>query len=760
MSEIKDISIIFLTYNGLSDHFEETLKSVLKQKTSYSYEIIVIDSGSTDGTVNFVKKYPRIKLIQISNSNFSHGGTRQLGAKKSSGKYLVYLSQDATPANNFWLEELVKKLAKDDDIVVVSSRIIPRPEVPTLRKYNVLSDWCASQNDFKLKIENPENFEKISPENIRYYTKIHDVSSAYKRFFLEKFGFDKIPFGEDTLIAKKALRNGFAIGFTSKSIVLHSHEYKIGDAFKRNLTDAQFNLHYLNRRTNDSLAKLFIGAYRTIKRDYYLLLRDASIPFFKKMGNIFFSPIIHFAEQAGQYVGMKEYRKNRKKFDSIKNIASKLKNNKGNKSKTSYLFLSAWKSYRKEGLRKLTRRIVNYLLHDKGVLKYDPDYFKKEKELPFAKLIRKFESEMISQKFSVFKQESILYFDHELGGGTDVYREEYIREALEEGKQIIVVTYSKLKNHFRLWFYDKEQVYLYKFGSLLELFEIFKFIKPSKIIVGGLIPYPNLLDALEKILGIKNFIGASLKVLTHDYFCVCPNYNLIDYTGNYCGIPEYGHCDVCIRNKKDNFELTTEKRDIRSWRLSWKNFLSRADEVICFSHSSKKIIEKTYGKINEGKIKIRPHKVDYIKPIGKRNFGNEHVFTIGILGSINFNKGSKIIEKMISIIEKRKMDVKIVVIGIIKTGIKSHKLIILGRYKRNEIVKLAIENEIDVFFLPSICPETFSYSAEEAMEMEIPLAVFNIGAPAERVKKYEKGLIIPVINAELALELILKKFKK
>ncbi len=763
MDRGKDISIIFLTYNGLSDHFKETLKSVLKQKTSYSYEIIVIDSGSIDGTIDFVKKFPEIKLIQIPNSKFSHGGTRQLGVIKSSGKYLIYLSQDATPADDFWLEELIKKLTEDNEVVAVSSRIIPRSEVSTLRKYNVLSDWCASQNDFKLKIENPKNFEKIPPEDIRYYTKIHDVSSAYKRFFLENFGFDRVFFGEDTLIAKKALKNGFAIGFASKSIVRHSHKYRIVDAFKRNLTDAQFNFFYLSRNTSDSLIKLFIGAYRTVKRDYYLLLKDSSISLFDKIGNIFLSPIIHFAEQFGQYAGMrkcKKDRKNRKKFDSIKNVVAETKDNRKNKSKIKYLFLSALGLYKKEGLSKLSRRILNYLLHDKGVLKYDPEYFKKEKELSFIKIIRKFELEMLSHKIPVSKKENILYFDHELGGGTDVYRERYIKKALKEKKQIMVVTYSEPKKYFRFWFYKDKQVFLYKFGNLLELFELFKFINPGKIIVGGLVSYPEPLIALEKILEIKNFTGASLRVLIHDYFCVCPNYNLIDHTGDYCGIPEYDYCDVCMKNNKDNFEPTSKKRDIRDWRASWYNFLSKADEIICFSHSSKKIIEKAYEDLVKGKIKIIPHKVDYVRPIGKRNFEKGHIFTIGIMGSVNFNKGSKIIEQMISIIEKKEINVKIVAIGIVKTAIRSHKLNILGRYKRDDIVKLTIENEIDVFFLPSICPETFSYTAEEAMQMGMPLAVFDIGAPAERVRNYKKGLIIQRINAELALKLILKKFKK
>ena len=63
--------------------------------------------------------------------------------------------------------------------------------------------------------------------------------------------------------------------------------------------------------------------------------------------------------------------------------------------------------------------------------------------------------------------------------------------------------------------------------------------------------------------------------------------------------------------------------------------------------------------------------------------------------------------------------------------------------------------KIDLIFIPSVWPETFSYTAQEAIEMGMPVAVFDLWAPAERVKKYSKGLIIEKIDAEYALRKIL-----
>ena len=79
---------------------------------------------------------------------------------------------------------------------------------------------------------------------------------------------------------------------------------------------------------------------------------------------------------------------------------------------------------------------------------------------------------------------------------------------------------------------------------------------------------------------------------------------------------------------------------------------------------------------------------------------------------------------------------------------------ITGSYEREHLPEIIEDRKIDVIFIPSIWPETFSYTSQEAIEMGMPVAVFDLGAPPERVKKYEKGLVIDKIDAAYALEKI------
>ncbi|MDX9856069.1 MAG: glycosyltransferase [Candidatus Moranbacteria bacterium] len=295
-----DVSIIILSYNGLSDHLEETLRAVFGQKTGFLYEVMVIDSGSTDGTVDFLKKQDSIKLHEISNSEFGHGKTRQMGAGLSSGKYVVYLTQDATPQDDRWLENLVKKLASKDEIVAVSSRILPRLEASPLRKYNVLREWCAGEKGFEIE---GIRGSVLSPSELKEKAKMHDISSAYKKDFLLEYGFDDVSFGEDVLIAKKILENGYSIAFEPQSTVFHSHNYGISETYRRNVIDGRFNRSDLKISTVDSVFKALALSFKLFLLDLKSIYKDDSIGLFKKIKNIFYSPLIHSAEMLGQYVG-------------------------------------------------------------------------------------------------------------------------------------------------------------------------------------------------------------------------------------------------------------------------------------------------------------------------------------------------------------------------------------------------------------------------------------------------------------------------
>ena len=129
--------------------------------------------------------------------------------------------------------------------------------------------------------------------------------------------------------------------------------------------------------------------------------------------------------------------------------------------------------------------------------------------------------------------------------------------------------------------------------------------------------------------------------------------------------------------------------------------------------------------------------------------------TIGVLGAINQAKGARVLKALVKEIEKRNLDIQIVLIGEISEHIKSKHFDVTGRYQRDELPELVQKYQIDIFLIPSVCPETFSYTTQEIMMMEMPVMVFDVGAPAERVATYDQGAVLKKPYVENILKHVL-----
>ena len=336
-------------------------------------------------------------------------------------------------------------------------------------------------------------------------------------------------------------------------------------------------------------------------------------------------------------------------------------------------------------------------------------------------------------------------FSHERGGGTEVYLKKFIEEKISNKHIVIIISKSYDNNHYLFSIKYTDFNYKFLMSDLYKLhtfFDILNINVINDIIINSIVDF-DVNYIINFVLNLKRKFNSKLTYLTHDYFCICPNINLLYKNKYFCGVPEdINKCYECL----NNFE-------IRLYRYYFKKLLQFSDDILVFSESSKNILLKVYNNIDNN-ITILPHKVDWIKRFPKKSIKKDKLH-IGILGAIGYSKGFDIITDLLKISLPNNYFM-FYSIGYFMKNIEADNLFLCGKYKHENLVEIVEKYDIDIFIIPSIWPETFSYTTEEIILMQKPIICFNLGAQAERVSKYDKGYIAEDISAKSIYEKLLE----
>lgn len=217
------LSIVIPTYNA-SKHLPSLLTR-LESQTIKDYELIIIDSSSSDNTVEIARSYGA-KIFIIAQSEFDHGKTRELGAKKSKGDVIIYLTQDALPCNEYTIENMIKVFDKDGEIGAVFGRQLPYCKASVFAQHLRLFNYPDT------------SYTRVLEDREQYGIRTAFFSnsfSAYSKSALEEIGYfkDGLISGEDTCAAAMMLLKGKKIAYVAEAKVFHSHNYTIGQDFRR-----------------------------------------------------------------------------------------------------------------------------------------------------------------------------------------------------------------------------------------------------------------------------------------------------------------------------------------------------------------------------------------------------------------------------------------------------------------------------------------------------------------------------------------------
>ncbi len=221
-----EASIVLLTLNGA-----RTLPQVLAALASQTlepHEILAIDSGSSDASVALLAA-AGVRITAISPQDFGHAKTRNLAVRLATGRYVVFLTQDAVPATPRWLEQLLRPLHAFPDVAGCYSRHLPRPGSDLLETIDLRASFRSVRQVRTLPSDRDEYHARIF-EHIRF----SNSSSAYPRALLLEHPFDEsLSMGEDQEWARRMLERGRAIVYEPESAVIHSHDHSLAQKYRR-----------------------------------------------------------------------------------------------------------------------------------------------------------------------------------------------------------------------------------------------------------------------------------------------------------------------------------------------------------------------------------------------------------------------------------------------------------------------------------------------------------------------------------------------
>jgi len=219
------VSIVIVNWNG-KHHLEHCLPSVLKQ-TYVNYEVILVDNGSNDGSVEYVRrKYPAI-LVITNNQNLGFPKAANIGIKAAKGEYVVTLNND-TVADTHWLTELVKAAETSKKVGMVASKMVRLFQQKVIDSAGVLMDKSGAAYD-----------RGSGEQDLGQFGSLAEVfapcggAALWRREMLKDIGLfdeDYFAYYEDVDLSFRARLAGWQCIYAAKAVAYHVHSASSGGA--------------------------------------------------------------------------------------------------------------------------------------------------------------------------------------------------------------------------------------------------------------------------------------------------------------------------------------------------------------------------------------------------------------------------------------------------------------------------------------------------------------------------------------------------
>ena len=209
---------------------DDKLVHLIERLQQQDYEIQTIRLINTRSQVPLPdicrNPYP-VEITEIEVADFDHGATRNMGAKSSSADLLIFMTQDAIPANSSLVSTFVQVFEKYQDLNIAYGRQLPNRDCNVVERFTRRFNYPEES-----KIKSIQDLQTMGIKTFFF----SDVCGAYRRRpFLQRGGFESpMIFGEDLVHTARCVLDGERVAYVAEAKVYHSHNYNCMQQFHRN----------------------------------------------------------------------------------------------------------------------------------------------------------------------------------------------------------------------------------------------------------------------------------------------------------------------------------------------------------------------------------------------------------------------------------------------------------------------------------------------------------------------------------------------
>jgi GT2 family glycosyltransferase/glycosyltransferase involved in cell wall biosynthesis len=346
------------------------------------------------------------------------------------------------------------------------------------------------------------------------------------------------------------------------------------------------------------------------------------------------------------------------------------------------------------------------------------------------------------------RQGAVVFITHDSGGGVERVVRDRAAAARARGQRAILIRPERLRGAdavaglaYRPGFVvvgeAMEKYPNLRFAVPAELRELARLLRGDRVLT---IEVHHLLGHHHDVLQLEKMLAVPIDMHVHDYALFCPRISLVGRDGRYCGEPDdAATCEACVADLGSNIE---EKIGIAALRERSAADLAGARRVVVPSADAAARLRRHFP---ASAPEVEPHEDDGDRLPPRRPMRSPR--RVCVVGGIGTEKGYDVLLACARDAARRRLPVEFTVVGhtpddqrLMDTG----RVFVTGPYQEAEAEALIRAQDADFAWLPSIWPETWCFTLGHAWRAGLPVAAFDIGAPADRIRRTGRGWLLPL----------------